>query len=259
MGLNSITDCAGLRRGRWPTNRSCTRKPTRTTTWRLAGAVSLLALALGACGGGGGGGGAAQPQSAAAPAPAPSPGSPGTPDTTPPTVSIAVPTTAASFTATAQTINLSGTAADNVGVVQVTWSDSLGGSGTATGATSWSISGLALAAGANIITVTAADAAGNKGTATITVSWTPPPTSYAFTWQAVSDSRVTGYRVYWSTAPFSSGATPTTVDLGNVTSFPFTRVTLGNLASGTTVYMSVAALGSGLESPLTAPVSSAVM
>ncbi len=105
----------------------------------------------------------------------------------------------------------------------------------------------------------------NDGTATaslppftITVQASVAPTNYAFTWTGVADARVTGYRVYWSTAPFSSGTAPTTVDVGNVTSFPFTRVTLGNLASGTTVYMSVAALGSGLESPLTSPVSTAI-
>src|SRR4029077_15104378 len=70
-----------------------------------------------------------------------------------------------------------GTAADNVGVTQVTWANSRGGSGIATGTTSWSASGIALQAGTNVVTVTARDAAGNTGTAILTVTYNSPDTT----------------------------------------------------------------------------------
>jgi len=67
---------------------------------------------------------------------------------------------------------LKGTAADNVKVTSVTWSNSLGGSGTAYGTTSWQSKGsVQLFAGANVITVTAYDAAGNSATDTLTVTY----------------------------------------------------------------------------------------
>src|SRR5207245_11106281 len=63
-----------------------------------------------------------------------------------------------------------GTAADNVGVTQVTWASSRGGSGTATGTTSWTASGIPIQLGTNVLTVAAQDAAGNTATASVTVS-----------------------------------------------------------------------------------------
>src|SRR4029450_8679049 len=95
------------------------------------------------------------------------------PDTTVPTVSITAPTAAATYTTNVSPLTLGGSAADNVGVTQVTWSSDRGPSGTATGTTSWSASGIALQPGANVLTVTARDAAGNIGTATLTVSYDP--------------------------------------------------------------------------------------
>ncbi len=80
-------------------------------------------------------------------------------DTTPPTGSISVPMTDPFSTATTPE-TVSGTASDNVGVVSVTFSNSLGGGGTCTGTTSWSCS-VALSNGAQTITVTACDAAKN--------------------------------------------------------------------------------------------------
>src|SRR5438552_14912013 len=41
-------------------------------------------------------------------------------------------------------MTLGGTASDNVGVTQVTWTNSRGGNGTATGTTSWTASGIGL-------------------------------------------------------------------------------------------------------------------
>src|SRR4030095_6058776 len=96
------------------------------------------------------------------------------PDTTLPVVSITAPTT----TSTSSTpLLVSGTANDNVGVTQVTWANDRGGSGNASGTTSWSASGIALQSGANTITVMAYDAAGNKGTAKLTITYNAPDTT----------------------------------------------------------------------------------
>jgi Galactose oxidase-like, Early set domain/Concanavalin A-like lectin/glucanases superfamily/Bacterial Ig domain/Bacterial Ig-like domain/Kelch motif/Galactose oxidase, central domain len=98
-------------------------------------------------------------------------------DTTGPAVAITSPTTATTFATSTTPLTLAGTASDNVGVAQVTWSNSQGGSGTASGTTNWSASGIALQAGTNLLTVTARDAAGNTGTDTLTVTYTPPSPS----------------------------------------------------------------------------------
>ena len=64
---------------------------------------------------------------------------------------------------------MSGSASDNVGVTKVIWVNSLGGSGTASGTESWSISNITLSKGENVVTVTARDAAGNTSTDTLKV------------------------------------------------------------------------------------------
>jgi len=96
-------------------------------------------------------------------------------DTTPPTITITSPTSNPTYSTTQSTINLGGTASDNVGVTQVTWSCQSGcsGSGTASGTTSWTVSSISLQSGSNVIQVTARDAAGNTGTNSITVSYSP--------------------------------------------------------------------------------------
>ena len=95
------------------------------------------------------------------------------PDITNPGISITSPTSLSSYSTSSSSITISGSASDNVGVTQVTWSNSQGGSGTASGTTSWSMSGITLYSGTNVITVTAWDAAGNTGTNTLTVNYTP--------------------------------------------------------------------------------------
>jgi hypothetical protein len=65
---------------------------------------------------------------------------------------------------TSSTIALSGSASDNIGVSQVSWSNSKGGNGVATGTTCVVVAGVSLQPGANVITVTAKDAAGNVAT-----------------------------------------------------------------------------------------------
>jgi hypothetical protein len=93
-------------------------------------------------------------------------------DTTRPTVKITSPTSASTYTTTVRSLTLRGTAADNIGVTQVTWTNSLGGSGIAAGTSSWSTSWIVLQLGANVLTVRARDAAGNVGTASLTVTVT---------------------------------------------------------------------------------------
>jgi Bacterial Ig domain len=96
-------------------------------------------------------------------------------DTTDPTVSITSPTSNATYdNGSTATIDLGGSSSDDTGVTSVTWSNDRGGSGTTTGTTSWSISGISLSSGDNVITVTAHDAASNTGTDQITVTYTPP-------------------------------------------------------------------------------------
>jgi len=101
-------------------------------------------------------------------------------DTTPPTIAITSPTSGPSYATGSASLSMSGTAADNVGVTQVTWTNSRGGSGTASGTTSWSIGGVTLQSGSNVLTVAARDAANNTASKTLTVTYTPldttPPT-----------------------------------------------------------------------------------
>jgi hypothetical protein len=100
-------------------------------------------------------------------------------DPTPPSCTIQSPTDP--YSTSSSTVNVSGIASDNVGVSSVTWVNNRGGSGTATGTTTWSISNIALYSGANVITVTAHDAAGNTTPKTLNATYTPavsdPPSS----------------------------------------------------------------------------------
>ena len=134
-------------------------------------------------------------------------------DTTPPTIAITSPVGSGQTYATGTgTVNVSGTASDNVGVVNVIWANNRGGGGSASGTTSWSAPGIALQSGSNTITVTAYDAAGNNGAATIYVNYTPgvpavlttpvpgstlPGASVTFGWS--SGSGVTQYSLYVGT------------------------------------------------------------
>src|SRR6185503_15421381 len=103
------------------------------------------------------------------------------PDVTAPSVTISAPTGAATYATNVTPLALSGSANDNVGVTQVSWSNSAGGSGTATGTTSWSVSGIVLQPGTNVITVTARDAANNVATASVTVTLDVTPPTVAIT------------------------------------------------------------------------------
>ena len=95
------------------------------------------------------------------------------PDTMPPTVAITSPTSNPIYTTTASPLTLEGTGSDDLGVTRVTWMNSRGGSGTASGTTSWVASGIVLQVGTSVLTVTAWDAAGNGAAAQLTVTLIP--------------------------------------------------------------------------------------
>src|SRR5262245_33884072 len=92
-------------------------------------------------------------------------------DTVRPSIAITAPTSGAVYTTGSASVTLQGTASDNVGVTSVSWTNSSGGAGTATGTTSWTATGIALQPGSNVLTVTAFDTAGNTGAVTLTVTF----------------------------------------------------------------------------------------
>jgi len=99
-----------------------------------------------------------------------------------PTLQITAPTTSTTYTTTATSVTLGGTAADpGGGVTQVTWRTNQGGSGTATGTTSWSF-GLTLAVGTTQVTVTAHDAAGNTGSDSLTITVMAQAPQWTLAW-----------------------------------------------------------------------------
>ena len=109
-------------------------------------------------------------------------------DITAPTVAITAPTSATSYSTNRGLLTLGGSAADDVEVIEVSWSSSSGGSGIASGTTTWSASGIPLQEGTNQITATAHDAAGNAGTANLTVTYDVNPPTVSIT--APSDGAV---------------------------------------------------------------------
>src|SRR5437899_8027230 len=94
----------------------------------------------------------------------------------PHSVTVTSPTSNTTYTTSSLLLTLGGTASDNVGVTRVTWTNSRGGSGTATGTTSWTAGGIVLQPGTNVLTVTARDAAGNTASTTLTATRTDTTT-----------------------------------------------------------------------------------
>ena len=92
-------------------------------------------------------------------------------------ITITSPTSNPTYSTSTASLSLGGTASDAVGVTSVTWAYDRGGTGMATGTTSWTVGGITLQAGTNILIVTARDTAGNTQSDTLIVTYTPPPTS----------------------------------------------------------------------------------
>ena len=100
------------------------------------------------------------------------------PDTTVPVISI----TNRTQPDTNGMITVSGSASDNVGVVTVLWTNSTGGTGSASlsnpnggSSVTWSVSNIQLTVGDNQLTFTAVDAAGLRSSQQILVNRPPPP------------------------------------------------------------------------------------
>lgn len=96
-------------------------------------------------------------------------------DTVAPTVTIVSPGNGPAFETFGNYVNLSGTAFDDAEVSLVTWANDRGGSGTASGTTNWTVTGIPLQSGTNILLVTARDSANNFGSATLDVIFYPSP------------------------------------------------------------------------------------
>ncbi len=106
------------------------------------------------------------PTPSPAPSPTPAPAPPPT-DRTAPTLAILSPSTTTISTTAASRV-IAGTAFDAGGLARVTWENSLGSSGTASGAANWSAT-IPLQRGINRITVKATDKAGNYAWRSLTV------------------------------------------------------------------------------------------
>jgi hypothetical protein len=92
-------------------------------------------------------------------------------DITSPTTVITTPTSGTTYTTTGPIISLSGTASDNVAVSSVSFANAAGNSGSCTGTTSWTCSGITLVLGpTNVVTITTLDSSGNSGTDSITIT-----------------------------------------------------------------------------------------
>jgi hypothetical protein len=122
-------------------------------------------------------------------------------DTTLPEITITSPTANDTYSTTISVVSIWGNASDATsGIASITWSNNKGGSGTASGTTSWSISNIGLLVDAeNIITVTATDNAGNSASDKITVTYseltaaptttpTPTPTKLGALFGSVVDT-----------------------------------------------------------------------
>jgi hypothetical protein len=90
-------------------------------------------------------------------------------DTVAPSVKIVSPANTSVLTSSASMV-FSGIASDNVGVVKVTWTDSLGNTGLASGTSRWQTAGVPLRVGSNTITIRAYDAAGNSAWRSVMVT-----------------------------------------------------------------------------------------
>src|SRR5467141_2050444 len=168
-----------------------------------------------------------------------------TADTTPPTTPTGLTAVAAGSTG----VNLSWSAStDNVGVTG--YIVRRNGVQVATPATtSFADTGL-FAATTYSYTVAARDAAGNISPNSTSVSVTTPPpppsNSASLAWDAVTAPTLSGYRVYFGTAPGTYlQSLGQGISVGNVTAY-----TITGLASGTQYYFAVTAFDTlGVESP----------
>jgi hypothetical protein len=132
-----------------------------------------------------------------------------------PIITIITPTTDLSYTTPLSPTVLAGTASDDVGLLQVTWSTTAAVSpttGTAMGTDNWSISDLPLAPGPNVITITAEDTVGRTGTARITLIYDPDAPTIVITVPTAEPTYMT------TTSPLAlAGSASDNIDVQTVT------------------------------------------
>ncbi len=90
-----------------------------------------------------------------------------------PTVVVTAPTSTGTYSASTSPLSISGTFQSGAPLTSVTWSNSLGGSGTATGTSNWTIPAVSLTVGVNTITITGTDANNLTGQTTLVVTYAP--------------------------------------------------------------------------------------
>jgi hypothetical protein len=91
-----------------------------------------------------------------------------------PALNILSPTTANTYESRSASVALAGTASPAPGIVRVEWSNSAGGSGPASGTSSWSTGPISLRPGVNTLAVTAYDSSGASASKALAVSYWPP-------------------------------------------------------------------------------------
>lgn len=111
-------------------------------------------------------------------------------------------------------IDLSGTASDNNGILTLMCSVNTGSQCTVSGAATWSISGIILVRGSNVVSITAKDSSLNSNTVTFEIIYQPPEVSKDnFIYE---HGRYSGtYESDWKTLP--SGKIMGKKDFGNTT------------------------------------------
>ena len=213
----------------------CTARTVRPRHFRIlrsscvAVSALVLSLLLASCDGGSGAFSLAGSSS----------GSPR--ESVPPVVVITAPTSEPTYEASDANLSLGVTATDNAELQQLTWSNNSGS------ATSLPVSGtitsttfnIALLEGSNVITVSAQDASGNTDQQQLTVNYTPVTSNSAtLEWDPVVDNNLSGYRIYFGTAPGTySQSAGQGYGVGNVTTYR-----LAGLSSATRYYFAVTAV-----------------
>ena len=125
-------------------------------------------------------------------------------DTAPPSVTISSPTSSASYTTNGPAVSVAGTSSDANGVRQVSWVNDRGGSGVASGTSSWNAASIPLQSGANTITVLARDAAGNEGRDALTVTFEISAAPTMLSAQPIERKNKRVAELRWTNCPWSS-------------------------------------------------------
>jgi poly(3-hydroxybutyrate) depolymerase/PKD repeat protein len=175
-----------------------------------------------------------------------------------PLLTISSPTSAATYSTNAATLNLSGTTMDaSTAVTSVAWTNSLGGSGTASGTSAWSIANAALAVGDNLITVTATGTSystNNGGVTTFVDNIKVTRTNTANTAPTISniadqstneDTAKTGIAFTVGDAETAAASLTVSGSSSNTALVPNANITFGGSGASRTVSITPAANQSG--------------